>query len=105
MTKTTKPLEAGAYGLGLYWGYAKVGKKIHLFQFPKDVRLTNKSYCNRVEIGNHVEEWTGLSINWAEVPSLEQTVLHAGWLGCCKNCIKSMGEHILNANRKRGGSL
>jgi len=86
MTKTTKE------PIYLYWGYAKVGKKIHLFQFPKDVRLTNKSYCNRVEIGNHVEEWTGLSINWAEVPSLEQTLHYAGWLGCCKNCIKSMGQ-------------
>lgn len=43
------------YGLDvphIIWAFAKVRGEVHVFQFPKELRTTNKSVCGRVEIGN-----------------------------------------------------
>ena len=40
----------------VYWGFARIkGGKAHLFQFPKEGRKMNWSYCHQAQIKNQRE--------------------------------------------------
>lgn len=63
----------------IVWAFAKVRGEVHVFQFPKELRTTNKSVCGRVEIGNQKLIRGGVSDENA------RRLLKS----CCRKCYKN----------------